>query len=306
MVESYYNILGVGESASQDEIKKAYRGLSLKWHPDRNNSEDAVSKFQKINEAYENLGDDQKRNEYDASRKPFFKMQSGMPGGMPGGPMDMDNIFQAFFGGMPGFPPGQNFHVFSGGRGGPGGQFNFVQGLQKPTPIIKNTTITLEQVFTGATVPIEIEKWIIENNAKVFERETIYITIPKGIDDGEIIILRDKGNAINDVIKGDIKIFIKIEPNNMYQRHGLDLIVNQKISLKDALCGFSFEHKHINGKTYTLNNNTGSIIQPGYRKVIANMGLTRDDHIGNLVLIFNIEFPPVLSPQQIKVLSETL
>lgn len=302
MADTYYNILGVVESASQDEIKKAYRGLSLKWHPDRNNSQDAVGKFQKINEAYEILGDDQKRNEYDSSRKPFFKMQ----GGMPGGPMDMDNIFQSFFGGMQGFPPGQNFHVFNGGRGGGGGQFSFVQGLQKPTPIIKNATITLEQVFTGATVPLEIEKWIIENNVKVFERETIYITIPKGIDDGEIIILRDKGNAISDVIKGDIKIFIKIEPNNMYQRRGLDLIVNQKISLKDALCGFSFEHKHINGKVYTLNNNNGNIIQPGYNKVIANMGLTRDDHTGNLVLVFNVEFPPLLTPEQMKVLRETL
>jgi DnaJ-class molecular chaperone len=302
MAESYYNILGVVESASQDEIKKAYRGLSLKWHPDRNISPDAVSKFQKINEAYENLGDDQKRNEYDASRKPFSRMPgSGMPGGMP---MDMDNIFQSFFGGMPGFAPGQNFHVFNGGR--VGGQFTFAQGLQKPTPIIKNVTITLEQVFTGATVPLELEKWIIENNVKVFERETIYVTIPKGIDDGEIIILRDKGNAINDVMKGDIKIFIKIEPSNLYQRRGLDLIVNQRISLKDALCGFSFEHKHINGKAYTLNNNNGNIIQPGYNKVIANMGLTRDDHTGNLILVFNVEFPQILTPDQIKVLRETL
>ena len=83
MSESFYNILGVPETASKDDIKKAYRSLSLKLHPDRNpNNLEAVSKFQKINEAYETLGDEQKKEEYDMMNKnPFFRMASHSGGG---------------------------------------------------------------------------------------------------------------------------------------------------------------------------------------------------------------------------------
>ena len=111
---------------------------------------------------------------------------------------------------------------------------------------------------------------------------------------------------MNDKIKGDIKIFIKVEPSQSYQRRGLDLFMTHKISLKDALCGFSMELKHLNGKVYTLNNNTGTIIQPDYKKMIPNMGLTRDDHMGNLILSFAVEFPQTLTPEQINTLREVL
>ena len=61
--------------------------------------------------------------------------------------------------------------------------------MQKPTPIIQTVTITMEQVLLGATIPLDIERWIIENGNKIFENETVYVTIPKGVDDNEIIIL---------------------------------------------------------------------------------------------------------------------
>jgi len=305
MTECYYTLLGVNEKSTQDEIKKAYRALSLKWHPDKNNEPEAIGKFQKINEAYETLGEEQKRAEYDASRRNPFNRPGNMPPHPGAGfmPTDMDNIFQAFFGGgVPGF--GQHFNVFNGGPGGP---IHFVQhGLQKPTPIVKNLTVSLDQVFNGVNIPIEIERWLVEGTNKVFEKETVYVTLPKGIDDGEILILREKGNVINEKIKGDIKIFIKVEPNQSYQRRGLDLFMTHKISLKDALCGFTMELKHINGRIYTLNNNTGTIIQPDYKKVIPNMGLTRDEHTGNLILSFVVEFPQMLTPEQINSLREVL
>ena len=221
MSESFYNILGVPETASKDEIKKAYRSLSLKLHPDRNpNNLEAVGKFQKINEAYETLGDDQKKEEYDMMNKnPFLRMaQQGGGQNMDGPFQDMDDIFSALFGNvlgsMPGVkqgmhfggPPGMHFggpkiHLF---RGGP--QMGFIQ---KPTPIIKTVAITMEQVLLGATIPVDIERWILENGNKVFEKETVYVTVPKGVDDNEIIILREKGNILTDEIKGDLKLFIK-------------------------------------------------------------------------------------------------
>ena len=308
--------MGVPETASKDEIKKAYRSLSLKLHPDRNpNNSEAVSKFQKINEAYETLGDDQKREEYDMMNKnPFLRMASHGGQNMDSPFQDMDDIFSALFGnvlgsmpgikqGMPqgmqfGGPGGPKIHVF---RGGPPMGF-----MQKPTPIIKTISITMEQVLLGATIPVDIERWIVENGNKVFENETVYVTVPKGVDDNEIIILRDKGNILNDEIKGDLKLFIKVENTTHFERKGLDLIIKKSISLKDALCGFSFELKYVNGKVYTLNNNSGSIIPSGYIKTIPNMGLTREGHTGNLLIHFQVEFPEKLTEEQIKSLKEIL
>ena len=160
--------------------------------------------------------------------------------------------------------------------------------------------------MAGANIPVEIERWIIQDGAKTFEKETIYVEIPSGIDDNEIIILRDKGNVANENSKGDIKIFIKIENNSSFKRQGLDLIFEKKISLKEALCGFSFELKHVNGKTYTINNNKGSIVTPSYFKSIPNMGLIRNGHTGSLVITFIVEFPETLTNDQIGVISNTL
>ena len=326
MSDNFYKVLGVDEKASKEEIKKSYRTLQMKFHPDKNNnSPDAINMTQKLNEAYETLGDDEKREEYDMTRNnPFLKGGSnadvqmddiinmmfggmGMPGfpghidrmgGMPGmRGMNMGGMNMGGFPGMPGFPgmnmggfpPGTKVHFFQSGQ-----PINFQQ-LQKPTAILKNINIKISQVLTGANIPLEIERWIMENGMKVFESETIYVTIPKGIDEGELILLKDKGNVINETCKGDIKIFVKIENDSMFKRAGLDLVLEKSISLKDALCGFSFEITYINGKSYTLNNNAGNIIPHGFRKIIPNMGLERESHKGNMVIEFNVQFPEKLS-----------
>jgi len=321
MSENFYKILGVDDNTSQDEIKKAYRKLSLKYHPDKNPSPEATELYKKINEAYDTLGDEQKRKQYDMERQnPFMKMgqMNGM-GGMGGmGAMggDIDEIFKSFFGvngmpfgmrmgpdefgGMSGFPPGVQFQVFHNGR-----PVN-VNTMNKPSPIVKNVIIDIEQVFSGCTIPIEIERWIHDNNTRILENETLYISIPKGIDDGEIIVIKDKGNIVNDACRGDVKLFIKVVNNTEIKRMGLDLIYEKKITLKEALCGFTFEIKYIKGKMYTLNNANGNIIIPGYRKIIPNMGLTRESSTGSLIVIFHIEFPEKLTETQINELKNIL
>lgn len=317
--ENFYQILGVNENASKEEINKAYRVLSMKYHPDKNKGDlECVKKFQKINEARETLGDDEKRKEYDFMRKsPFSKfnmsspnmnmntsMNMGMGMGVP-----LDELFTTFFGGNPfpqspeGFFPGAKIHVFHNGVPVNGMPFNFSSQLQKPTPIIKTVNINLEQVMHGCTLPVDIERWITENGNKVSEHETLYINIPKGADDNEIIVLREKGNIVNETIKGDVKIFIKVINDTPFKRNGLDLIFEKHISLKDALCGFSFQLKHVNGKVYTINNSSGSIVIPEYQKVMPNMGLERESHIGNLIIHFHIDFPEKLTEEQIKQLN---
>jgi DnaJ family protein A protein 2 len=164
----------------------------------------------------------------------------------------------------------------------------------------------MEQVLSGASVPVEIERWILENGIKVHENETIYVTVPQGIDDNEMIILRDKGNVINENVKGDVKIFVKITNETEFKRNGLDLILEKNITLKEALCGFTFEIKYLNGKSYTLNNNKGNIIPPEYKKIYPNMGLTRGEHKGNMIIHFHIDFPEKLSDEQIAKIAEVL
>jgi len=286
MSENFYNILGVDEKATKEEIKKAYRGLQMKWHPDKNQgSEESKKMSEKINGAYEVLGDDDKRGEYDNSRNnPFARMNSQGGGGME---VPMDDIFNMFFGGIPGMggfpgmqgmggmggfpgmPPGAKIHIFNGGPMG------FQQAISKPAPIMRTIEINIAQVLSGASIPLEIERWIIENGIKVHEKETIYVSIPQGVDDNELLILRDKGNVLNEHVKGDVKIFVKIKNDSTFKRSGLDLVLEKKISLKESLCGFTFEINYINGKSYTLNNNKGNIIPPEYKKIYPGMGLTR-------------------------------
>jgi DnaJ family protein A protein 2 len=146
----------------------------------------------------------------------------------------------------------------------------------------------------------------MEHGIKVFEKETIYVTVPKGIDDNELIVLRDKGNILNEQCKGDLKIFVKIENDSMFTRAGLDLVLEKNITLKDALCGFSFEITYINGKSYTLNNNKGNIIPPDYKKFYPNMGLTRGEHKGKMIIHFQLDFPETLTEDQINKIAEIL
>lgn len=303
---SFYNILEVSETASPEDIKKSYRKLSMLHHPDKNgNSQESKEKIQKINEAYEVLGDAERKKDYDMTQNnPFFKMMSqgfNPNQNMNSGMNPVDELFSSIFG-MPfmssagpdiSFMGGPNVRVFHNGRPVQG----FNQGFQKPPPIVQNISVPIDKILTGTTIPVDIERWIMENGLKVLEHETVYVNVPKGIDEGEIIILKEKGNVMSETNKGDIKIFVKIENNTDFKRSGLDLILEKTITVKEALCGFTFELKYITGKVYTITNNSGNIISHGYKKLIPNMGLARDNHVGNLLIIFDVKFPEKLSEE---------
>lgn len=317
MSKNLYEILGLSNDASQMEIKKAYRKLSLELHPDRNNSPDAQSKFQEINSAYEILGDNEKKEQYD--------MEQSGHGGMHFShsmdeTSDIGNIFNMLFGlhGGGGMPPGMgmmhpgmpqgmsmpqgmpNIRIFHGGQ-------MFQQQQPKPPPILKNIQLSLEQCYTGCSVPLEIERWIYNGDIKCSELETIYLTVPAGIDDNESIMMMGRGHGVNDEIKGDIKVQIQVTNDTEFSRRGLDLYYKKTVSLKDALCGFSFELRHLNGKTFCLNNNTNhTIIKPNFKKTIPNLGMIRENAQGSLIIEFDVEFPDSLTVEQIEVLKMQL
>jgi DnaJ-class molecular chaperone len=323
-----YDVLGVPSTASEKEIKTAFRQLSMKYHPDKNPDDPTTTaKFQEISSAYDTLSHPEKKEQFDhQGNSPFG---GGFPPGMH--PMggeefgDINHVFNMMFGGgmqggMGGFPGMGGIHmggmpgvrIFHNGSQMGGGHPFFQQHhqqqrqqMEKPPPLIRNVDITLEQCFQGVTLPLEIERWVmIDHSMRTVEREIIQVTIPPGLTDSDFIILRDRGNRVNDQIKGDIKIGINIKNETIFQRLGMDLIYKKKISLKEALCGFSFDIQHVNGKTLTINNKTNiTVITPNYKKVIPQMGMLRDNNQGNLIIEFDVEFPVSLTSEQIEKLS---
>ena len=299
-MSNHYEVLGVEQTATCDEIKKAYRRLSLQYHPDRNATDDAIGKFQKINDAHEILSDKQTRSEYDLQLKGIGNHFAGE--GAEFG--DLNNIFNAFMSGMNGMP---NVRVFQRGGVHPGFSGHFAQQLNKPPPIIRNIELTMEQSYNGGSFPIQINKWTLNNGIEIEEIQTLYINLPQGIDENEMVLLRNQGHQISENIKGDVKVNIKIKNDGVFKRNGLDLIYNKTITLKEALCGFSFDLKHINKKVFTFNNKINTtIIKPGQKKVIPNLGMIREKHVGNLIVNFEVLFPDTISDGDAEKLREIL
>ena len=293
MTQDFYKILEVPNDATEKDIKKAYRKLTMDYHPDRNKTPEAGEKIRKINEAYEIIGDPKKRQQYDA------ELSGGFPGGFPGGfhmGGGAQDMFNMFFGGN----GGHGFHVFHNGA----------SMHMKPPPMQQIAMISLEQCFHGCEFQVRIERTIVDVNNKMSkETDTININIPpgSGSSDNEVFILKDKGNVVRD-IKGDVQIILRIENNTCFSRQGLDLIYKKTISLKEALCGFSFELKHLNGQNMTFENKTKhNVVTPDYRMVLPNLGMPREGHgKGKLIIEFTVAFPSSLNPEQIESLSKIL
>ena len=319
-MSNHYETLGLNENASQDEIKKKYRKLSLKHHPDRGGDQE---KFKEISVAYEILGDVAKRKQYDLERKGFMPGMHGMPGmpGMHGMPGDLNEMLSSLFGGGMGGMGGMgNMRQNGGGMpfpfhmSGMGGMPNvriFHNGREvfkkrKPELITKTIHITIEESYQGKVQPIEIERWVSHGEIKQLEKETLYVELKEGIDDNETILIEGKGNMDSEDNKGDIKIVIKIKNKTKFSRNGLDIIFKKDLTFKESLVGFKFELAHLNGKTYTLNNDGNLIIKQGDKQSIKGLGFKRDGNVGNLIIDFNINYPEKLTKEQIEKLKEIL
>ena len=305
---THYENLGIDKKANQSEIKKAYRTLSLKYHPDRNSTEEAKTKIQDVNAAYEVLSDPEKKQAYDnelngVNQHPhhFHNMNAGFN--------DINSMFNMMFNGggmnmsMNGNMP--NVQIFRNGNRTTH-VFTSNTSIGKPPEITKQVEITMEQSYLGITIPVEVDKWVQENNNRRNERITLNLEIPAGITNNENIILRNSGNE-NQQSKGDIKFIINITNTTLFTRNNLDLIYDKNISLKEALCGFSFEFQHLNGKKMAMNNKDKiTIITPGYTQVIQGLGMRKENLIGNLIFKFNIEFPTELTNEQREKISNGL
>jgi len=248
--ETYYAILGIANTASTDEIKKAYRKLSLEYHPDRNhNDEEKGERYKKINEAYATLSNETERKAYDLSISNPFAGLMGQMGGQMGGQMsgsfDIDpSIFmnmvlnspetQSMLNEMTKMP--FNKGLFSDpisrmalGKIMPDIPFDDMCPSfsrhnydSKPKILYKTITIKLLEACNGCKLPINITRWVIEDSKKSEQTETVYLNIPRGIDNNEIITIKDKGNRVSNTNRGDIEVKILIDNNTAFERKGID------------------------------------------------------------------------------------
>lgn len=298
MSNSLYETLGVSKSASTDEIKKAYRKLARKYHPDINKEAGAEEKFKEINAAYEILSDPQKKAQYDTYGDSMFGGQSfhDFTKGASGGSFE-DIINEIFKGGF-----GSSSRGFKGGFGGfsnqgfDGGFGGFGQNSFDKSQL--NANIEIEIPFLTAILGGEF--------SFKYNGENIKIKIPRGINENEKLRVKEKGYSSRGY-KGDLIINIKIQKDAEYERKDDDLYKTLNISLKTALFGdkisINTPRKEVNIKIPPNSKNNQKIRLKGY-----GVQNRKNDIYGDLYLTLNVILPDTskLDENFLKILEEKL
>ncbi|KAK6241732.1 DnaJ domain - like 10 [Theobroma cacao] len=326
----YYKILQVDRNAKDEDLKKAYRKLVMKWHPDKNpkNKKEAEAKFKQIAEAYEVLSDPQKRALYDkygeegvkgAASPPesevatFFSTGDG-PTTFRFNSRDAEDMFAELlsfsrtFGGGSGMRGtrftsslfGDDiFGSFGEGMGGGGGPMH-PGGPRKAPPIENKLPCSLEELYKGTTKKMKISREIADISGKTSQVEEILtFDVKPGWKIGTKIIFKEKGNEQPNVIPADIVFVIDEKPHSVFIRDGNDLIVTQRISLEEALTGYTVHLTTLDGRNLTIPIN--NVIPLNHEEVVPREGmpLSKDPtKRGNLRIKFNIKFPTRLTTEQ--------
>ena len=223
MSNSLYETLGVSEKATSDEIKKAYRRLARKYHPDINKDPGAEDKFKEINAAYEILSDEKKRAQYDRHGDAMFGGQNFHDFASSSGMGNLDEILKNIFGGA-GFSGFSSRSGFSGFR-----QTGGFSGFDDDEDLDSRAKVT---------IPFDVAVKGGEHSIN-FNGENIKIKIPNGINDGEKLRIKGKGSGG----RGDLILTVNIAPSDEYERDGDDLYKDVLIPLKTMMFGGKIEVK---------------------------------------------------------------
>ncbi len=297
--KNYYQILGVDENATTEQIKKKYRSLARQFHPDHNpDRPDAEERFKAIQEAYDVLSDKEKRKEYDRYRKdPFAGFQAS----------NGDRFYRSDDGTYVRYQSSNAGEDFFGDAENPGGFssfFNQVFGVRPEQPgekkgktrrtsaldISTRLRLSFEQALHGGKTEITLP-----------HGETIRINIPKGVHSGFKIRLKGRGE-VGTTSTGDLYVTFEVEPHPYYKRRGNNLQITCTINPLEAILGVTRHVVNAYGNRVKVNIPPGT--QHGTRLRLKGQGVQTEKDAGNLYVRVEIKVPESLSETQRSILED--
>ncbi|KAL3123037.1 hypothetical protein niasHT_001237 [Heterodera trifolii] len=328
MGKDYYKILGLSKGASEDDIKKAYRKMALKYHPDKNKEAGAENRFKK-KEIYDKFGEEGlKADGAGAAGQAGPGRAGGYHYTFQGDPMQMfaqafggpNGMFSEFtFGGGGGGPE----VIFGGGGGGGGhggddlfgglggfGGFGMPrqqQRIRQDTAVTHELPISLEDLCKGCTKKMKITKKIVNpDGTSRTEDKVLTINVKPGWKSGTRITFPKEGDVFPNRMPADITFVIKDKPHPKFRREGSDIRYKQVVPLRDALCGMSIKVPTLEGDIIPLN--IKHVIKPGSTQRIHDRGIPnpKTGKRGDLVVEFDVRFPDSIAPAARELIANAL
>ena len=290
-MKDLYSILGVQKSMNDSDIKKAYKKLAFQYHPDKNKSEDAETKFKDISEAYEVLSNSDKRRMYDNFG--YEAISGEIP---PINPLDLfQSLFNVDFAGL-GEGMSSNIFVFSDLSSMPFGPLQ--------NKMTYNLELTLEELYRGSQKEFQVQHM----TQKGVKSTKYIINIKKGSKHGDNIVVKEGGNYIPELgITEDLVIQVIEKEHPKYKRKGDDLFIEEQITLCEALCGLELSIDYLTGP---LQVKIADIVKPNQMFQVFGKGMPikhedksltdgegMDDY-GDLIIDLQIQFPESLGDKQ--------
>lgn len=310
MADDYYNILGISKNAGATEIKKAYRKLALKYHPDKTEGDKALEdKFKKISEAYAVLSDPKKKNQYDTYGSADFQQRFSQEDIFRN--FDLGDILKDFgFGGSRGRGGFSSAFGRGGQRGGSGmggnpffhnmgggGSGQQQQAQMKGKDIEYEIPLSIHEIINGAKKTITINQGGTAN--------AIEVSIPKGLTRGKKIRLAGKGElSPHGGPAGNLYIKSNPIPSNGFTINGNDVLLSKQVLLTQALIGGTIEIVTPDGKTINLKIPAGTNHKSKMRIPGHGIPQMKGNGCGDLFVVINISIPKNLTPEQKKLIQK--
>jgi len=298
----YYKLLGVEKTASQEEIKKAYRKLALKYHPDKNrDNKEAEEKFKKISEAYAVLSDKEKRQQYDTFGSDGFQQRFSQEDIFRN--VDLGDILREFGinfgGGRPTFRTSgrggpafeEMFSHASGGSRTSRGFHEFHQQPVKGNDLTLELPVTLNEVLTGTEKTISLGRGAMS--------EKVSVKIPAGIESGKKLRVSGKGSPSPlGGPAGDLYLLIRVEPHHIFQRQGSHLVVELPVPFSSAVLGGEIEVPTLEGRNLKMKIPAGCQSQAKLRLRGHGLPEKPGGHRGDLLVKTTVTVPKTLNAEQ--------
>jgi curved DNA-binding protein len=301
----YYEVLGVKKDSSTQDIKKAYRKLAMKYHPDRNKGDkEAEEKFKKLSEAYAVLSDPEKRKEYDTFGASGFQQRYSQEDIFRG--FDLGDILKEFgLGGMGGGfrassgqgSPFETFFFQGGGPGAGGASYRTTQQPVQGSDLTYELSVSLNEVLSGSEKTISLRR---ENKT-----ENVSVKIPKGIKAGQKLRLAGKGSpSPYGGPPGDLFLIMKEQPHPVFTREGNNLIVEQRIPFSKACLGSEISVKSLEGKELKVKVPAGIQSQSKLRLKGHGLPAGKTGSRGDVYVKITVDVPQDLTNEQKKLIKE--